>query len=170
MPCALKISEAASMGMHAMGLLALAPGRPLSTKEIATCFTLSEAHMSKVLQRLVKVGLLRSVRGPKGGFSLAGDPDRTTLLEVFEAIEGKMEESSCLFGVPLCDGQSCILGSVMARANLMLMDHLSKTSLTEISKVFLDGRITLPFPDPNAAEPDTAPDRAGRPRRGDRAR
>ena len=114
MPCALKISEAASMAMHAMGLLALEPGKPLSSRAIASCFHVSEAHLSKVMQRLVKVGLLSSVRGPKGGFSLAVDPQKVMLLEVFTAIEGPLETSSCLFGVPLCDGETCILGRTMA--------------------------------------------------------
>jgi len=144
-PCALRISEAASIAMHAMGLLAAEPERPVTTKEIATCFSISEAHLSKVLQRLVKVRLLNSVRGPRGGFVLARDPRKTTLLDVFEAIEGRVESSECLFSVPLCDGQSCILGRVMGDANRMLMDHLSSTTLKEISKVFQDGRLVLPF-------------------------
>ena len=87
MACALKISEGSSMGMHAMGLLALEPGKPLSTKVIAQCFHVSEAHLAKIMQRLVKVGLLHSVRGPKGGFSLVKDPTTTTLLEVLQGVE-----------------------------------------------------------------------------------
>lgn len=145
MPCALKLSDASSIAMHAAGLLALDPEKSLSTRAIATCFRLSEAHVSKVLQRLVKVGLLRSVRGPKGGFSFAGDPSKVTLLDVFEAIEGPMSPSGCVFGIAVCDGKSCVLGSVMAEANGMLMRHLTNTTLEQISGVFLDGRFRLPF-------------------------
>jgi len=143
--CALKISDASLMAMHAMGLLALEPRNPLSARSIAPCFRVSEAHLSKVLQRLAKVGLLRSVRGPKGGFSLAVDPRKTTLMEVFAAIEGPVEAGGCPFDVPRCDGTSCVLSNVMVRANQLLLDHLSGTSLREIGKVFLDGRIKLPF-------------------------
>lgn len=132
------------MAMHSMALLSLNPSRSLSAKAIASCFHLSEAHLSKVLQRLVKVGLLRSVRGPKGGFSVARHPSQVTLLEVFETIEGPTQEAECVFGVPLCDGQTCILGRVMADANALLVGHLERTNLEEISKVFLDGRIDLP--------------------------
>ena len=88
---------------------------------------------------------MRSVRGPKGGFSLVGDPTKTNLLEVFTAIEGPVESTHCLFSVELCDGQGCILGRVMIEANELLLNHLSSTSLKEISKVFLDGRVELPF-------------------------
>ena len=156
MSCALRVSEAASIAMHAMGLLAVEPARPVTTKEIAGCFGISEAHLSKVLQRLVKVGLLSSVRGPRGGFVLAGDPRKTTLLAVFEAIEGRLEKSECLFAVPLCDGLSCILGRVMGDANRMLLEHLSATSLKQISEVFLDGRIEIPFDRPASAPPRKA--------------
>jgi len=137
-PCALKISEAASLAMHAMGLLATGASPALSTKTIATTFAVSEAHLSKVMQRLVKVGLLRSVRGPKGGFSLARRSDDVTLLDVFEAIEGPVEPSGCMFGLEDCDGKSCILGRVLFDANQMLLTHLSTTNLKSISGVFED--------------------------------
>jgi len=137
------------MAMHAMALLAVEPRTSLSTRSIAACFGISEAHLSKVMQRLTKVGLVRSVRGPKGGFSLARDPGSITLMEVFTAIEGPVEAGGCVFGVSRCDGTSCVLGSVMADANRMLLDHLSGTDLRTVSAVFLDGRIELPF-DPSA--------------------
>ncbi len=84
MACALRISEAASLALHATGLMAINPGKPMSTKVIAQSFEVSEAHLSKVLQRLGKVGLLNSARGPRGGFTLARDPKDINLLEVFK--------------------------------------------------------------------------------------
>lgn len=140
MPCALKISEAASLAMHSAGLLATEPGRSMSTKEIASIFRVSEAHLSKVLQRLVKVGLMQSLRGPKGGFSLAKTPSAITLLEVYEATEGPITPSDCLFGLDLCDGTDCILGRVLAEANEKLWKHLRHTTLADISAVFQQER------------------------------
>ena len=67
----LKMSEAVSIALHASALLASDPGTKLSNKQIAGRLHVSEAHLSKVLQRLVKVGLVRSMKGPKGGFVLA---------------------------------------------------------------------------------------------------
>lgn len=136
MPSSLKFSEAVSLAMHAAGLLAAGEQQSLSTKAIAAHFHVSEAHLSKVLQRLVKVGLLHSLRGPKGGFSLAKEPQEITLLEVYEAIEGPLEQVSCLFKTPLCDGEGCLLGGILEGMNKTLMDHLSKTNLREVSKLF----------------------------------
>ncbi len=136
MPCALRISEAASLGMHAMGLLSTRPDGPVSARMAADRLGVSEAHLSKVLQRLTKVGLLNSTRGPKGGFRLTREPESVTLLEVFEAIEGPVEPANCLFGIPLCDGESCVLGKVIVDVNNTLFEYLGRKTLADISTVF----------------------------------
>jgi Rrf2 family protein len=124
--------------MHAMGLIASRGDGSLSVRAIAARFKISEAHLSKVLQRLAKVGLLTSARGPKGGFSLARPAEEVTLLDVFEAIEGPMTPTSCLFGEPVCDGSDCILGRAMVEANALLHDRLSTTTLAELAQIFGD--------------------------------
>lgn len=145
---ALRISEAASFAMHAMGLIAATSDESLTVRSIAERFKISQAHLSKVLQRLAKVGLLTSVRGPKGGFSLSRPSDRVTLLEVFEAIEGPLAPTVCLFGEPLCDGRDCILGSVMVEANALLYDRLSATTLADLAHIFRGNpRMALPWDD-----------------------
>lgn len=135
---ALRISEAASFAMHAMGLIASTTDGSLSVRSIAARFKISQAHLSKVLQRLAKVGLLTSARGPKGGFSLVRPSDQVTLLEVFEAIEGPMTLTRCLFGEPICDGRDCILGRAMVDANALLYDRLSTTTLADLAHIFDD--------------------------------
>jgi Rrf2 family protein len=135
MPCALKISEAASLGMHALGYLAKREDGPITSREIANRFEISEAHLAKVLQRLVKVELLRSVRGPRGGFILSRSPDSVTLLEVFEAIEGRFEPSQCLLSSAICDGDDCILGRIVLEANNVLRARLEETTLVDVEAV-----------------------------------
>ncbi len=67
MPGILNISEATSLAIHAMIYIEANSNRKVSTKEIAVEFDASEAHLSKVLQRLVRSGYVKSVRGPKQG-------------------------------------------------------------------------------------------------------
>ena len=140
MPCALKISEASSLAMHALGYLANRENGPTTTREIAARFEMSEAHLSKVLQRLVRVDLLRSVRGPKGGFLLTRPPESVSLLEVFEAIEGPFELSQCLLSAAICDGENCILGKIVVEANEMIRERLEATSLLEVGAVVRVGK------------------------------
>jgi len=135
MPCALKISEAASLAMHALGYLAKREDGPITSREIANRFGISEAHLAKVLQRLVKVELLRSLRGPRGGFILTRSPESVTLLEIFEAIEGRFEPSQCLLSSAICDGDSCILGKILVEANNMLRARREETTLVDVEAV-----------------------------------
>ena len=140
MPCALKISEASSLAMHALGYLAKGEDRPITSREIAKRFEISEAHLAKVLQRMVKVGLLRSLRGPHGGFILTRPPESVTLLEIFEAIEGSFEPNQCLLSSAICDGDNCILGRIVLEANTMLRTRLEETTLVEVEAVINSSR------------------------------
>lgn len=133
---AVKVSEACTLALHTMALLAQDPDRSRTTHEIAETFAVSEAHLSKVLQRLHKAGLVDAVRGPKGGFSLAASPKETTLLDVYETIEGPLNESTCLFRSPMCHGSDCIMGSLIARVNRDVRDYLSSTKLSDLDGVY----------------------------------
>lgn len=134
----LKISEAASLALHTMTLLAGDPLKKSTTNQIATTLQVSEAHLSKVLQRLAKVGLVKSIRGPKGGFMIGKPPERISLLDVFQAIEGPLEQDDCLLGLPVCIGQ-CILGGLVEKVNQQVKDHLASTYLSELAGTFKCG-------------------------------
>ena len=131
MASVLRISDAASLALHTMVLLADRRERPLTAKEIAGTFQVSEAHLAKVLQRLAKAGLLLSAPGPHGGFHLRDGAERTTLLQVYEAIEGPMNSTDCLLGVPVCGGKKCLLGRLVCNLNAQVKAHFSSTRLSD---------------------------------------
>jgi len=131
----LRVSEAASLAMHATVLLAASGDRALTTGQIAAVLGVSEAHLSKVLQRLGRAGLVRSTRGPKGGFSLTRSGEQITLLEVYEAIEGIVVPATCLFDTAICRGDRCILGGLIAEVNDHVRDYLGRTRLADVSDV-----------------------------------
>jgi len=132
----LRISDAASLAMHTMVLLADLTELPLSAREIASKLHASAAHLSKVLQRLGKARLVRSVRGPKGGFLLARAADEITLLEVYEVIEGPLVSARCLLGNPVCAGAGCILGGLLESVNRQVREYLSGATLSELTRVY----------------------------------
>jgi Rrf2 family protein len=96
---------------------------------MAQTLGVSEAHLAKVLNRLTRAGLLRSMRGPSGGFSLARPPGEILLLEVYEATEGPLQAPTCLWDTPKCARESCPLGELMHDLNTRLRDFLATTSL-----------------------------------------
>ena len=121
----LRISDAASLAMHSMVFLAANPDRFIPTREIASKFHISEAHLSKVLQRLARVGLVKSTRGPKGGFMLGKPAGDIVLLDVYESIEGPFAPSKCLLGAPICGGDNCILGGLLETVNKQIKEYLA---------------------------------------------
>lgn len=128
-----KISEATSIAFHSITSLAADPERPISTKEIASKFHISEAHLSKVLQRLAKAGLVKSARGPKGGFLLDRPADEITLLDVYEAIDGPLISTTCLLGTPLCGKNGCIFGGMLESVDDQVREYLAGTNLGDLA-------------------------------------
>lgn len=132
----LRISEAASLALHSMALLAAKAEKPLTTREVAGELCVSEAHLSKVFQRLAKAGLVSSTRGPGGGFVLAKGPDTISLLEVYETIDGPLTGQDCLLGEPTCAGKGCLLGGLVKAVNEQLRTYLTQTRLSDITATY----------------------------------
>ena len=135
---ALKMSEATTLGIHAMVYLAdhRSDDKPKthSVHEIALHLNASKAHLAKVLQRLAHVGHLRSTRGPKGGFTLAKKPNQITFLDVYEALEGPFEINRCLFAAPICGRADCIMGSLIEKVETEVRTYLEQTTLATVAK------------------------------------
>jgi len=136
MASVLNISDAAALALHAMAFLASKPDRRLAAGEIASELQVSEAHLSKVMQRLAKAGLVKSARGPHGGFVLGRPADEIRLLDAYEAIEGPLGDNHCLLGIPTCGAKRCILGNLAEGVNSRVRGYLTKTKLSKLSDVF----------------------------------
>ena len=132
----LNISEAASLALHSMALLASRGSEPHPVRELAETIGASEHHLAKVLQRLARSGLVKARRGPGGGFELARPAGDITLLEVLETIDGPLRPSDCLMGTPGCMGDVCIMGDLVASINRMVGRHLAATKLAEFEGVY----------------------------------
>jgi Rrf2 family protein len=138
---ALAISEDASLAIHTMALLAGNANRRMSTAEIAGVLSASEHTLAKVLQKLSRVGLLESLRGPHGGFTLARPASETALLEIYEAVEGPLGPGACLLGHAVCGGAECVFGGLVQSIQKQLRDYFASTTLADLS-----ARVTLGIP------------------------
>ena len=128
-----KLTEGANLALHAMMLLADSPENSRDTATMAKELEASAHHLSKVMQRLQRAGMVTSIRGPRGGFRLASDPKTVTLLDVYAAVEGDMEIHSCLMGRPICEHPNCPLGAAIGKAGKEFRDILKKTTLAQVS-------------------------------------
>ena len=125
-------SEAATLAIHACALMAAAGGAALTTSQMAGAIGASEAHLSKVLQRLSHSGLVAGRRGPGGGFTLAEEPASVSLLRVYEAVDGALTGSGCLMGVPMCRGTECPLSSLLGEVEARIAEGLSAVTLADL--------------------------------------
>jgi len=133
-PKLVRFPEAASLGIHAAVLLASQCNGLASTHELAERLNASEAHLAKVMQRLVRAGIVHSTRGPKGGFALARSATEITLLEVYEAVEGAVEPAGCVFGTPVCGRKTCVFRGVTEELDARLRSYLASATLADLAQ------------------------------------
>lgn len=64
--------------------------KAILSQDISKDYNIPLEYLLKILQQLVRANILRSKRGPRGGFSLAKSPNKITMLQIIEAVEGPM--------------------------------------------------------------------------------
>ncbi|HPD17339.1 MAG TPA: Rrf2 family transcriptional regulator [Planctomycetota bacterium] len=134
MPKLVRFPEAASLGIHAAVILAGRRNGLVPARQLAEGLHASEAHLAKVMQRLVRAGIVASTRGPHGGFALARPASEVTLLEVYEAIEGTVEPATCVFGAPVCGRKSCVFRGVTEELDGRLRAYLAGATLGNLAE------------------------------------
>ena len=127
-----KISDAALLGLHAAAYMAQHEGVLVTTREVAAAYSSSENHLAKVLRQLSRTPLVKVVRGPRGGFMLAKPLHKITLLQVYEAVEGKYNPVSCFTDNHKCPRSACILGGQIEKITLQVRDYLAATTLASL--------------------------------------
>lgn len=129
----LNISEAATIAIHGMVLIAASADR-MNVGMLAMHTKFSRNHIAKVLNQLVKHGFLLSERGPDGGFNLAREADRISLLEIYESIEGSLDPALCDPRCDLCLAHGCVFGGLSHKFQQEFRDYLRCTTLKDIIK------------------------------------
>ncbi len=122
------MSEAASIAIHSMVLIARNENG-INAIKIAEQTGSSKNHISKVAQRLVKNDLLKSVRGPSGGFMLKKSPSKITLLDIYQSIEGPLDITECPLANQVCNFDQCLMGNVINKMTIEFKRFLKEQTL-----------------------------------------
>ena len=132
MNSALKVSEAAGLAIHAASLLGRSKqDGPVKLSRLAKQLNASQAHLSKVMHRLVQAGVATSKRGPTGGFFLGPRADDMTMLDLYEMFDGPIGHHHCLMGLSRCPMGGCVLGDAISTANTLLRETLESTPIVQ---------------------------------------
>jgi len=131
----LKLTKKADYGLMAMRHLAeQGHVRACSAKDVAEAYGIPHELMAKILQRLVKAGLLRSQHGTNGGYILAREASLITAFEVIRAIDGPLQITSCVTVRGEC-GQTdrCNIREPLRRVNDSIEEVLRRITIGEMT-------------------------------------
>lgn len=141
----INISEAANLAFHALAFMVNRKDDDLiRVAAVAKFLNASEAHLNKVLQRLKKAEIVRSMRGPGGGFALDVDPKTVTLLDVFEVMDGPLPDENCILGQSDCVFGRCLFGDLLTKIHGEVKGYFSKTTLSDLDEALTRQPFSFP--------------------------
>ena len=130
----MRLSLHTDYGLRVLMYLAAHPGRA-TVAEVADYFGISRDHVAKVVQRLARLGYLRSLRGAGGGLELGRPAEEIRLGPVIRDLEGNTHMLECVGSKdPVCVIQpACRLRAVLAEAERRQAEYLDGVRLSDVA-------------------------------------
>jgi len=132
----LKLTKKADYGLMAMKHLAEhAHEGACSAKDVADTYGIPQEALAKILQRLVKAGLLHSQHGTNGGYTLARNAGKISAFEVIRAIDGPLFITSCVTVRGECDQSNrCTIREPLRHVNQRIEEVLRRFTILEMKE------------------------------------
>ncbi|NQV17461.1 MAG: Rrf2 family transcriptional regulator [Armatimonadetes bacterium] len=130
----INISEAASLALHGLAIVAQNSPNKVNVKYLAEKLDASEAHLAKIFQRLNKSGIIRSFRGPKGGFVLNKPAKEISFLDIYEIVESKIILNDCPLHKTGCPFENCIFGNALKNISKNLYESFKYIKLSNFNE------------------------------------
>ena len=114
-------------------------------EEIIATTGVPAAFLNKIVQRLVRAGLVAAQPGVKGGCSLAVPPQSITVLRIVEAIDGSVRLSECLADPSVCSRRGhCSFRPFLDRLQREIVRMLSATTIAALARDGAEGIACIP--------------------------
>ena len=132
----MKISTKGRYGLRILLDLALyGQDEPRLMKDISRSKQISEKYISRLILPLNEAGFITSFRGAKGGLKLAKPPKEITLLEIVEAMEGRIAIVDCVFDKEFCPkSDDCSACKVWTSLNKKIRKQMDEITLKDLLK------------------------------------
>lgn len=132
----MRITREGDYGIRSVLYLARQPFKKVSfVNEISEEYKIPRSFLAKILQKLVKARIVRSYRGVKGGFSLAKHSREISVLDVLEAVEGKLSVNLCINDRKKCAfSKHCPVTSVWQTVQSKVVEILKKSTFEDLAK------------------------------------
>jgi len=119
----------------AVHLAQLPAGDYAMAKDIAQKEDIPAPFLAKILQEMARKGVLRSVKGPSGGFCLKRKASEIRLLDIVAAIDGLSQYSRCAEGFSECsENTACPLHDNWMALQSRIMDYLERNTIGSLAK------------------------------------
>lgn len=118
--------------MRAVLALASHGNQSLTTRQIADAMHVPPSYLSKVLQSLVRAGIVQSTRGLRGGFVLVGRPEDWRMLDILNAVSPLKRIESCPIDLESHSSELCPLHRRLDNALGMVEQAFASTTLAEV--------------------------------------
>ncbi|MBN1817256.1 MAG: Rrf2 family transcriptional regulator [Sedimentisphaerales bacterium] len=130
----MKLSSRSRYGFRAILELAVAYGEgPIQIKTIADREDISNKYLEQLIAMLKAAGLVRSVRGPRGGYTLAKPPSEIRLDEVFSTLEGPLVAVDCLEHATFCSKcTDCVTRRIWSQMQDAVLNVLRAKTLQDM--------------------------------------
>lgn len=110
---------------------------PTPLREIAKRQDLSVKYLEQLVIPLKAAGYIRSVRGARGGYTLARKPDKISIGQIIKVLEGGLSLVDCVEDPKVCEREkNCPTRDIWLRMSERLMEELSSLTLRDV----LDGK------------------------------
>lgn len=129
----MRISRSTGYALLAVGYIAKhSDQKIILSQTISKEYDIPLEYLLKILQQLVRANVLRSKRGPRGGFSLAQTPKKISMLQVIEAVDGPLAGHYALFDPPIKGKFSNKVESVYSKAINQAKSVFEKAKLSDL--------------------------------------
>lgn len=133
----MKLSTKITYGVRALFDIAYhACGMPAKVNDIARRQGISPRYIEQIFIQLKKSGIIKTVRGPKGGYLLAKEPARITLGDIIRAIEGNIELVGCKAASATAEecivSEQCVTAPIWNELNQKVSEFFDSISIEDL--------------------------------------
>ena len=130
----MRLTRASSYALHAVAYMATQKqDHPIASHVVAQAQGLPERFLLKVLKPLVAARMLRSIKGPNGGYRLAKAPKDISLLDIVEAVDGPIRGQASFSREETNGTLNKRLDAICTQAAETVRKHLQKVRISELA-------------------------------------
>ena len=105
---------------------------PVSLSDISKRQSISLSYLEQLFSRMRRVGLVKSIRGPGGGYKTAIDHNTLTVKDIITSVDEQIDATQCGGNENCHEGSRCITHNLWASLNHKILDYLESLTLAQL--------------------------------------